>query len=543
MATNLFDDFESESKPHFEGEFLDFNSKLNNPSDFPDSNLNRSFANRSTDYAQKSHFGENSMFHPDFDKEQILERERQNKVVAKMIPDLNQNRIDKIVLNSNDFLAAYWSTDYEGKIKVKGDSYHKYRSSLEQTVYFQIDVNESVPLNTSIKFKLYDSDKLFSFTINPDDSTFNDKEVVIDAVVRNVNQAKRITLKLYLDPHWSKDIAADKRGIFKNGSVELYWKWDYNKVPWSSEKDVQLNVYPSEKKLHLKPVIPGDYSLPEIYSQTGEIILFAIDRLPSGEIKSFVSIKLRVTTQFKTLEDSNKFFKEVFTERINLETNNVEAAGYQVEELNHYFKVKDNATQIYIEEETLKLDVPKGSKTAVYNNINKTIKFAQEITGSEILDHLEVFNELRNFFPELSYNNKVNLPSLSTLVGVIPGAQVLAFGLSMVEWIVKDQMEEDQKVIDKSFWLQWQNSKKNGLDQVLNFIETDWARKNLFTRVNISQVILDSLLKGKFDSLVELIDAANNEDGEKKYFVITYNIFYPELETFTDVVDSIHLNP
>lgn len=358
-----------------------------------------------------------------------------------------------------DFISGWWSKDYEGKIYVDSDQYHSYRSNLEKTVFFQITVNNKIKVGTPISFMLFDYD------INPDDNEFNDKPVIIESFVRKVGDEKRVTIELYLNPEWEKKIV-EETGSFANNSIELYWSWTYDNTIWTS-KSVQLNVYPSEKKLYIKPILNGiDYKLPEIYSHNGEIITFALELLPKGQIKKFVSIKIRNTITYKSFEDINKFYKEIFTERINLDANTLEASGYKVIELNHYFKIKNNATSIFIEEENIEVPVEKGTKLAAYNSLYKGIKTIKN--ALEWYGYYTAFKDTINMFPELSNNGKFNAPSLSIFVGMIPQlpyAGVYAFALALTEWSMKDQKEQDDKVIDQSLWVDWQNAKNRDLKQ------------------------------------------------------------------------------
>ncbi|MFT3796611.1 hypothetical protein [Flavobacterium sp.] len=532
MAYNTFTDTdtfsslfpEGLSAPSFENNFQDLSSE-------------NSIENNATQYALSSPFKENSIFHPNYDKSKKEEEENRKKeklIKIQLIKDINSDELN--AASEDNFKFGWWSTDYEGKKKVPSDQYHLYRSNLEKTVYFQIEVNPKIPSGTSIRFQLYDFDGMFNF----DDKTFAENEIIKTAVVRTVNKEKRITIELFLSPNWGSDIAIEK-GLFANGSIELYWQWEFKNVIWSS-KQIQLNVYPSLIKLHIKPVLQDEkFNLPEFYSRLGDLILFAIERLPNGEIKKFVSIAIRNTTTYKSIEDVNKFLKEVYTERINLDTNEIEAAGYEVTELNNYFKIKNNATSIFIEEEKITVPVEKGTKLAVYNSLNKGIALAKN--AAKGYGHYQVIKETINMFPELSYNSQFNMPSLSTFVGLIRGAEVIAFALMVTEWVIKDQMKEDEETINQFLSIDWQNAKKKGLDNALNFIQkSNWARENGFTSILIAQENLDSLLKGEYNALEELIRASFVSENPKIYVVFTYRVTNEKLDTYTDVVDCIYLN-
>ncbi|WP_395045638.1 hypothetical protein [Flavobacterium sp.] len=147
--------------------------------------------------------------------------------------------------------------------------------------------------------------------------------------------------------------------------------------------------------------------------------------------------------------------------------------------------------------------------------------------------------------PELSSNNKFNMPSLSTFFGLIPKVPnigVYAFAFSLAEVLIMQLNEEQDKIINESFWLEWQNAKRQGLEKVLAFINTPWADKNGFKKVEISKTILENLFKGQLKNYNDLFDSSKIKDEEKNYFVIVYRIKNDKLDTFTDIVDCIIIN-
>ncbi len=477
----------------------------------------------------------------------------ENKLKISSVQDKDSfDSINRLEVNSKDFPTAYWSSDYDGKLPVDSSSYEKYRSNLEKTVYFQLNVNQAVPTNTEIEFKLLDNDKIsyplgfvhpfFTFynLVTTDDDKFDDKEIKILGIVREFEGKKRITLELFLNPSWANDIIDDKSGPSLNGSLELYWSWQYNNIDWTSKK-VQLYVYPSDISLRLKAAyFNGENNLPEMYSHTGDIITFALDRLPDGTIKKFVSIKIRNTITYKSFEDVNQFYKEIYTERINLVKNKIEASTYEIVELNHYFKIKNDATQIFIEEENIIVPVEKGTKTAAYNSFYTGVKVIKEAT--KYYGYFSIFKDTINMFPELSGNDEFNVPSLSTFVGLIPGLDVIAFGLALTEWTMKDQIAEQDKLINESLFLKWQNIKKQGLEAALNFIDFNgWAISKKFQAVFVCQETLDKLFKGNFKTIDELRDFNNMQNKENKCVLISYRINNEDLGTFDDVIDCIFL--
>lgn len=149
---------------------------------------------------------------------------------------------------------------------------------------------------------------------------------------------------------------------------------------------------------------------------------------------------------------------------------------------------------------------------------------------------------MREMVPELSTNNEFNMPSLSTFVGFIPALKVWTMVFSLAEWLIMEQIEEQNQIINDSFWLQWQNIKRQGLEKVLAFINTPWADKNGFKSVPVSKQLLENLFKGKYKSYDNFFEASNMKDEEKNYHVIIYQIKNEKLDTFTDIVDCVIIN-
>lgn len=212
-----------------------------------------------------------------------------------------------------------------------------------------------------------------------------------------------------------------------------------------------------------------------------------------------------------------------------------------MEDVDHVFKINGDFNKIFIEEQTYKVPVAKGSDIAVYNSIKKSIKFGKQ--AAEIFGHIQVLDEMRNMIPELSNNGEFNKPSLSTFVGFIPGAQVIAFGIGVLEWIAMDMIREMDEWIDEQMWIDWQNAKYKGLEAAKNFIKNYWSIDNQFQSIEISQRTLNSLLKGIFKSINELKDDVfYNDLDEVIYTIFTYRIEEPEIEDYFDVVDCIFIN-
>lgn len=436
--------------------------------------------------------------------------------------------------------SGWWSPDYEGKKNLERDKRGS-KSYLEKTVYFQLTVSKDIPLGTTIQFKLWDYDTgIFLDWLNPDDDEFAGKEIIKTGVVKEVEGKHRITIELFLSPSWHNEIRKDL-GPFKDGCIDLYWTWKYNNSDWTSNTNL-LSVYPSNVKLRIKPAFDGNvYSLPEIYSRKGYTIVFAIDQLPSGEIQKFVSLKIRSTTKFQFTADIQKFKKEIYKETINIKKNRLEAVSYEIEEISHFFHVKENVTNIFIDEKVVEVPVAKGSTIAIFNKIKNIIKFGK--IAAEIFTYHQVLDEIRNMMPEISSNGKFNTPSVSTALSFIPGYQIAAFGAFIFEWMAQDLLEEADHNFNEQMWLEWQNIKTKGLDAALSFIENhSWTKDNFFKSILVNSEIMNDLLKGKLKASQEIISRRFKTKEPLTHTIITYGVQDLQLGTYYDIVDCIFMN-
>ena len=95
------------------------------------------------------------------------------------------------------------------------------------------------------------------------------------------------------------------------------------------------------------------------------------------------------------------------------------------------------------------------------------------------------------------------------------------------------------RIANPRYRVEWQNTKRQGLDKVLRFIETPWAKMNEFEKTFVSNDVLQKLFKGEFKSYKELNDASFENNSEKNYLVVTYRVRNEKLDTFTDIVDCL----
>jgi len=259
-------------------------------------------------------------------------------------------------------------------------------------------------------------------------------------------------------------------------------------------------------------------------------------------------LKLRTTTTFKFQADINKFKREIYTEAINLDANRLESANYSVEEMSTFFKTSKNSAQIYIDEEILEVPIAARGKIAVKNFGVKLIKFAKE--AAKVYEQFEILKEMKEMIPELSSNEKFNMPSLSTFVGFIPQLAVYSFGVEVIGWMVKDSFRESNETLDESMWADWQNAKARGLRYAQDFIQSKWAIKNGFKYVQLSREMINKLLKGEIKNLEQLKnlrESLMSKNYDEYQLTLNYTAFYTtnyneEIEKDIILIDSIFIN-
>ena len=165
------------------------------------------------------------------------------------------------VTKGSVLIKGWWSADKEGeKINTK--------SLLEDTEYFHIVLMGKYNDGDKLSLQLYDYDSFMWFDyLNTDDKIENPKECTI--------KDGKVVLKVYLKPQWKEYID----DVFFGADIDLYWNVDYNKeninINLPSEEKYYLRVT-NNRNIYIKPACPEkEYYFPEIYSFSGEMIVFA----------------------------------------------------------------------------------------------------------------------------------------------------------------------------------------------------------------------------------------------------------------------------
>lgn len=181
--------------------------------------------------------------------------------------------------NINYIISGYWSSDKEGKKKVT-------KASLGTVIYFHIETS-GIEKKALITLKLYEDDG----GISKDDEKFptvvqnksNQKKSINDLEIiksTNLDNSGKATIELKLEESWASMIE-DDFGF----EIELYWVAYEEKHFFQGERlNSTLDVSHSKKHLFLKPAYLS-YGLPEMLTEKGETIIFAIGDFANEELK------------------------------------------------------------------------------------------------------------------------------------------------------------------------------------------------------------------------------------------------------------------
>ncbi|MDR7371012.1 hypothetical protein [Flavobacterium aquidurense] len=70
--------------------------------------------------------------------------------------------------------------------------------------------------------------------------------------------------------------------------------------------------------------------------------------------------------------------------------------------------------------------------------------------------------------------------------------------------MVAESFREVDGIVNESMWADWQNAKARGLKYAQNFIQSSWAIENRFNLIELSNEMVNKLLKGEIKTLEEL---------------------------------------
>jgi hypothetical protein len=479
-------------------------------------------------------------------KQNIWEAGERTNYKAYVAPEKKPVEVDEF----KHFPTGWWSTDVEGKKRVEYDTLDKkgYRAQLEDTVYFHLNVNKIIPVDTQIKFKLWDRDVtdhewtafigvVLPFVLARDDDDFgkNGKELFVTGTVKDVGEEhNRITLKLFLSPEWRTQLEADK-GSFKDGCLDFLWSWQYENHKYTSA-NIILSVY-YDRNLFIKEAYPSKYKFPEVIdSETGDFIVFLKNEAGDvvGDINStidhFYAVRITVKADYSFSGRSNEVVKKLYEEKINLHTGKSSTKKlFEVKEL-VAFKANKTKTTTYLKNTTVtKIRKKFSDYYNVYDIGNYGLKGLQE--AMNVLGYIDLFNDLSDAIAGKGLStydtNGVMIATAEeatkvaiaqeTKLGIMTAEEIammslpewinpVTFGLAVFEeTISKPFVAQVMQDIADTMFMRMELAKRGGLEAVKLLLDLDNNTAQYYELIyNIPQQKHDEVFAGKIKTHEEL---------------------------------------
>ncbi|EJG02507.1 hypothetical protein [Flavobacterium sp. F52] len=443
--------------------------------------------------------------------------------------------------------SGWWSPDYEGMRNIPEQDANWPKAYLEETVYFQLNVSDSIPVGTSITFQLWDKNTPFKDLTIFDNPKFDGKMVYKTAMVREVNGQHRITIELYLDPKWHIEIKKDEKGSI-NSRLEFYWTWKYHNTYWKSNNNI-LGIYRSKTTLFIKPAYEG-YNFPEIRTSDGDIVVFSkgigLEHEPSNELEN----------QLNTIADNIKseMYGDV-REAMMKYSDNIRHTiavrqlkrGYLANnlgktEFSHKIYTKpvyDNSGELYEITKAGNFGYRKNGKLVTTKGISQ-LDYFKEIgvfntiakASKELLGIFDFASDVINFAMD---ENPKTIPT---------GFAPLDFLVALVMPSISDPILETWDNV--AFELA-EKAKDKGVRGINDFILTN-AGKDIrygYNFLQVNQIVLDKLLKGeikKIDDLQNLQRENNNFSSSPSYILFYYKQKQKDRDEEETIIDCIFIN-
>lgn len=428
--------------------------------------------------------------------------------------------------------SGWWSPDYEGMRNIPEQDSNWPKAYLEETVYFQLNVSESIPVGTSITFQLWDKNTPFKGLTIFDNPKFDGQMVFKTVMVREVNGQHRITIELYLNPKWHIEIKKDEKGSI-NSCLEFYWTWKYHNTYWKSNNNI-LDVYRSKTTLFIKPAYEG-YGFPEIRSADGEIIVFSAGIVateePSRELENVmdkICENIKNNAMFDLREEmvkySDKLRYSIAIKQLK-KGNLVNNMGKLEYSRRIYTKpVFDNEGKLYEITQAVNFGYKKEGKVVTTKGISQLDYFKQVGVRNALLKNAEKLNFIINAIDTVKFGMDGKMETLTTMF--VP----LDFLNAVVYPSISKPIEEvwDGMVVDAV-----EQAKDNGLRGISDLALAKWFSRDTYgdyQYIKINQDILNNLFKGKYKTLKDLEDnlenfrkSINNYDYQTS---LIYTVFY-----------------
>ncbi|WP_438712300.1 hypothetical protein ACSTS3_07935 [Aquimarina muelleri] len=478
-----------------------------------------------------------------------------------------------------EILRGWWSYDADGLEEYKyGED--KIEIPLGETMYFHVEVR-GIIAGRELSLQLIDYDELFWSSgekdigddLDPDTKNFPNDPVILKAKVRGVTKQGELygksiaTLEVLMDEKWEPVIADDHKGYSasRDQTIELYWEVSYTNTvnstitkPLPKNKEDYLRVGYNDRDLYIKPAVDGS-SLPEYYDKNGKLIIFAFKRAkdiatglnPNVAIEKFIVTKFKVV-ETRTLSEINKVKRELYYERINLNTNDSKRMLYVTEEASEFY-IKGTAS--FTDVTNTEIKNPK--KFSEYFNKKDagdiaTVGLKEGRKILRFLDYVSVTQTLISMFPKEG-SISLEVPKPSSAAGIIStfATGELTWALSgalsalfMVADVIATQ--EVNKILNEfgeTARQGFEAAKFKGLNNALAYVQNSQGAKMLqlgFIEF-VSQTACEKLLRGEFSTFQEFQDYKSSpEDNYNNYYAC---FFYVKIENGRKkhLIDSIFL--
>ncbi|WP_428229309.1 hypothetical protein [Flavobacterium sp.] len=444
--------------------------------------------------------------------------------------------------------SGWWSPDYEGISNIPEQDSNWPKAYLEETVYFQLNVSDSIPVGTSITFQLWDKNTPFKDLTIFDNPEFDGKMVFKTAMVREVNGQHRITIELYLNPKWHIDIKEDEKGSI-NSCLEFYWTWKYHNTYWKSNNNI-LDVYRSKTTLFIKPAYEG-YNFPEIRTSDGDIVVFSkgigLEHEPSKELEN----------QLNTIADNIKseLYGDVREAMMKYSDNMRHTIAVRQLKRGHlvnnmgkiefsrkiYTKpVYDNSGELYEVTKAGNFGYRKDGKLVTTKGISQLDYFKEVGTFNTIAKASKELLRIFDFASDvISFTMDENPKTIMT------GFAPLDFLVAMVSPSITESIiaSWDSPVYELA-----EKAKDRGIKGINDFMLLTSSGKEQrygYNILDINQMVLNKLLAGEIKTIEQLRELKYTEKQSKPSTI--YTLFYTEvydqdLEKYITTIDSIIIN-
>lgn len=413
---------------------------------------------------------------------------------------------------------GYWTSNKEGTIIIT-------HANLGSQVFFHL-ISKDIKDGTKLILRLSDNDGLLKpdtmFPTKMRNQNTGKTQYVKRVVDVNVIIKKgKATIPIFLDENWASMISSDV-----GSEIELQWK-AYSD---SFEKTIKgiLNVGYSKRFLYFKTPFE-DYSLPEMLTDVGETVVFALGdffEIKDKIIKKFENYRFfvgaRILSTGKVVTNTGDIYlrkKSIYN--YNIHTNNGKKIKIQ-KASNFGFKnkyIKDGKPQITTTKGISQIDY--FSNTGVFPNVSKI--------ATNVLELWDI-----NDLGEILFTDRYgDIPT-----GLLPTPIGFAFEL-LNSFVIKPHFENSIQDLKDATAKDFEIIKQKGLVKCKEFVDSDMLGVILmkYSYELISTKTLVLLLKGEFLTKSDMINF-NEVNSESTEWIHT--VFFSSQEDQYRKSDFVH---